>query len=76
METCWGSAECELLTQVYRRVLNNPARQKALFNALFVSDSFLFSYTDGNQVGMLTRNFKQIRENFKLLSSVSASVSA
>lgn len=37
---CWGFADCELLTWVYRRVLNEPERQKALFNALFASDSF------------------------------------
>lgn len=61
---------------VYGRALNEAGRQKALFNALFVSDSSVFSYADGSQVGILTRNFKWIRQNFKLLSSASASVYA
>lgn len=74
---CWGSAECELLTRVDGRVLSEPGTQKAFFNALFVSDSLLFLHTDGNEVRMLTGNFKEIkRENFKLLPSFSASVSA
>lgn len=43
IETCWGSAQCVLLARVYGRVVTKPGKQKALSNALFVSDSFFSS---------------------------------